>query len=80
MSLTIVFKQEDGLANSLDDIHVRFSADNYQEIKLAIIQFMKEYNKDPPNKGQLFDWYLAETEDIFGLRSYDSIDEHTPEG
>ena len=75
ISLVVVFKQEDGLANAFDDIQIRFSGDNFKEIRKAAHEFMKDYNEEPTNRARIYDWYVAESEDLLGLGGLDIEEE-----
>jgi hypothetical protein len=72
----MVAKQEDGLSSTFDDIHVRITTTTgYTEVAHAMKRFVKEYNQDPPNKGRIYDWYIAEADDLLGLASLDLTEE-----
>ena len=75
ISLVIIFKQEDGLANAFDDIQVHITADSFNEIRAAAHKFIEEYNSDPTNRTRIFDWYVAESEDLLGLGHLDLAEE-----
>ena len=69
--LVLVFKQEDGLANAFDDIQIKVVADSFEEIREAAHKFMKDYNTEPTNRARIYDWYVAESEDLLGLGGLD---------
>ena len=75
ISLVVVFRQEDGLANSFDDIQIRLTADSFTEIKDAAMQFIKDYNQEPTNRARIYDFYVAETKDLIGLGGLDVEEE-----
>lgn len=75
ISLVVVFRQEDGLANSFDDIQIRFSADSFNEIRKGALEFMKDYNSEPTNRARIYDYYIAETHDLLGLGHLDVEEE-----
>lgn len=70
-----MFKQEDGLANAFDDIQIRITADSFKEVREACLKFMEDYNEDPTNRAHIFDWYVAECEDLLGLGRLDIEEE-----
>jgi hypothetical protein len=75
ISLVVVFKQEDGLANSFDDIQIKITANSFNEVRVAALKFMQEYNEDPTNRARIYDWYVAESEDLLGLGGLDMEEE-----
>ena len=75
ISLVIVFRQEDGLANAFDDIQIRLTADSFTEIRRAALQFINEYNEEPTNRARIYDWYVAESKDLIGLGRLDLEEE-----
>jgi hypothetical protein len=75
ISLVVVFRQEDGLANSFDDIQIRIGADSFMEIRQAAVQFIKDYNEEPTNRARIYDWYVAESKDLIGLGGLDLEEE-----
>jgi hypothetical protein len=75
ISLVVIFKQEDGLANSFDDIQIKITADSFKDVRTAALKFMQDYNEDPTNRARIFDWYIAESEDILGLGGLDLAEE-----
>ena len=77
--LVVVFKQEDGLANSFDDIQIKVSASSFKEVRRAALAFMEDYNSEPTNRARIFDWYVAESEDLLGLGGLDLTEDSDDE-
>jgi hypothetical protein len=75
ISLVVVFRQEDGLANSFDDIQVRLNADTFSEIRKTALTFITDYNNEPTNRARIYDWYVAESKDLIGLGHLDLEEE-----